>query len=354
MSGESNNDDVQTFAAATLREALAAVRAELGPDALIIAQNQTGAGFEVRAAMELPLRAPPLDEPIVVAEPPRPEELGADVQVHLGAQSERGVSRGTHAHSCYDDVVLEDFPGVVDIDLLRRTILSRLNYMPRRTGELAGTVRFIGGPGVGKTSAVVRVLARWLESGECRDVQVISTDDERLAGTEALRIACQALGVALTECPAAELRTVLAHAGATRLTLIDTPAIQPGTDTAELGLATPQSRESVQDIWVTSATHGAMNVVAQLDAIAGLPLAGTFVSHCDAALDMDPLLNLLYRRRLPVWWLSTGAALPDELAEADAQVLAERFFDLGAEQADERPGAHAPEIYFGAAGHAGV
>ena len=62
----------QTFTADTLREALALVRAEFGPDAMIMGQERVGRRVAVHACLELP--TPPLaarlEEPAPAIAPP--------------------------------------------------------------------------------------------------------------------------------------------------------------------------------------------------------------------------------------------------------------------------------------------
>lgn len=316
-----SQQNVRTFTATSLREALAEIRRELGPDALILGQEQVGHRFAVRACLELPpeppkvasvdtelpaadQRAPVTPASLRIPEPPLREATApAEIETPINGLS----------------AALIDELGGGGPDDFRRALAQRLNYAHKTIADLRGCYRFVGMSGVGKSSTLIKVLVEWVLSNNPRNVIVLSTDKDRLAGTEALQLTCQMLGVAMRECMPEELPAQLKQLSSKALVLIDSAALslrKPATSVA-----------GVQDIWVCSALHGAAQLEAQYEQVRGTRPAGIVVSQLDQSSDNDEISGLLYRWRIPLYWLGTSAQLPDGIEQANESSALQYLFD---------------------------
>jgi flagellar biosynthesis GTPase FlhF len=318
MSTDQQNQ-IHTFTAQSLREALAQVRAELGADALIIGQQQMGSRIAVRACLEVQQEPeqqsarPSIAESVV-------EELVVPESVALTADYDR--QNKTFIDAGYDDSIIADFPGCTELQQLRRSVVNRLNYAHRSIASLRGFYRFVGAAGVGKSATLIKVLVEWVLRNGARDVVVVSSDNEQLAGTEGLQLTCQMLSVPMRECSASELPAVLTQLHSKGLVLVDSPAMELKRPIGAIG--------SLRDIWVCSALHGPANLAAQYAAVQSLRPIGVVPTQLDQVTAADPVANLLYRWRLPLYWLGTGSRLPDGIDQADEDTLFRNLF--GAEQ----------------------
>ncbi|MCR9261282.1 MAG: hypothetical protein NXH95_16290 [Pseudomonadaceae bacterium] len=313
-------EQVHTFRAGSLREALAMVRKALGADALILRQHREGYQVCVDACLELP--ADP--------EPDVQEETGSTTPSQISSVSvESLVPRQSSAQSDpallqqlstlgYADAVIQALPGCKDLSQIRTALTQRLHYAHKPASVLQGVYRFVGVSGVGKSTLIIKLMAQFVRQNACTAVAVISTDRERLAGTEALQLACQTFGVHMQECAPEALQDVLANFKNKTLILVDTPAITPARPLVALA--------GVKDIWVCSALHSVAHLRAQHQQVADLNPAGVAVTQTDLSIEGDALGNLLYELRLPLYWLGTANGLPDGLELADEPAVEQWLF----------------------------
>ncbi len=341
----------QTFTADTLRQALALVRAEFGPDALIIGQERVGARVAVHACLELPAvqlggeRSPskaddnPAGESVSQMRVPANSltaPLGGSASMHAVASSPDKsddnlvVAESTApANTELSEALLELGYGIdiqqelgrcTDVEDFRKTLLGRLNYARKPASMLRGRYRFIGVSGAGKTATIIKILADWVQSNNPADVAVISTDNERLAGTESLQLACQALNVHMRECRAQDLEKELGQLLGRSLVLIDTPALNQRFPTG--------TAAGVQDFWVVNAIHANANLLAQYRVVQDLRPAGLIVAQADQLVASDDLAKLLYEWRLPLLFFGTSPQLPRGLDMATPEEATRIMFGM--------------------------
>ena len=259
---------LRIFRGATLAEAMNAIRAELGPDALILSTRR-GAGFtEITAALERPD-----PEPIC---PPAPTPSAAP---------DRWSWHGAPAAL---------LPG-----LRAGTSLDRLVRFT--TTGFAAPLLLAGPPGAGKTLTAVRLATRLVLAGQTP--MLISTDGERAGATEQLLAFSRLLGLGVV---AAAHPTALARALARRPdgapVLIDTPGID-ARDPEQIGHIAGLAR-------IAGATL-ALVLPAGLDPADAAEIATAF-----AAAGAEPLIitRLDHARRLGGVLAAAAAGLA--LAEA--------------------------------------
>ena len=199
---------VKVFRAATLRSAIALLRDELGPDALLLSSRETTDGVEVTAAVE-----PPDPEPDelqrfeeVPAAPPDPALLGTFVwhnlpPILIDALSPR--ARETLADAC----------------------ARRFTFRSLPDGHHRGDLLVCGPPGAGRTTAIAALSEQHLLAGR---TPMLITSDKRAGAAETLAASTQRLGLTLIVADRPEtLLRALARREADMPVLIDTMPLDP-------------------------------------------------------------------------------------------------------------------------------
>lgn len=214
---------LKTFSAPSLSEAMAALRAELGPDAAIVSTEATGsgAGARVIAAVEESEPEDALLDHLIF--PPRDRPGRAHIHEAIADALDRN---GAPARLAGRLIALARASQATDPVLaLAAAIDERFAFAPLGEGA-ERPIALIGPPGAGKTVTIAKLAARAALAG--RSVGLITTDTARAGGVEQLRAFARAIGV---EATTAEDRPALTAAlGLVRgrdLRLIDTTGLNP-------------------------------------------------------------------------------------------------------------------------------
>lgn len=186
---------LRLFQAAGMAEAMAAVRAELGPDAVILDSRRVRGGVEVTAALD---RAA---EPVAVAPAPLP-----------------GPSLARHNLPAALAARLAGGP-------LADRLAAALRFAPLPAGR-AGPLMLVGPPGAGKTLSCAKLATRAVLGG-ARPL-VASTDGLRAGATEQLAAFTRLLGLPLAVATEPEmLARALARRETGQAALVDCAGCDP-------------------------------------------------------------------------------------------------------------------------------
>lgn len=360
--------EARTFQAREIREALALVRRELGPDAVILDTRRVsgkalgllgGMLFEVTAAAgpaEAPTRSqaasrassapatPP--SPIAALMPerraqrmrgaatPSVREMIEDAPAAaLAAVSTRVAPHAALRRRLLASMVPRDMCeqwlrsvpdelSPVDAEARLRDVLRAQLGAPCGLGSAkARVIAFVGPTGVGKTTTVAKLAAR-ARLVDGKNVALISLDDGRLGGTAAIRAYGRVLDVPVHIVGAQDISAALAEHADAELILIDTAGISPANPTAfnELGRRLERAGEPVfTHLCVAAATR-----VEELERIAHLYRVAApdalLVTKVDEAVAIGSAVALRVRNELPFSFFSTGPAVPDDLHRADPEL----------------------------------
>ena len=182
---------------------------------------------------------------------------------------------------------------------------------------------FLGGTGVGKTTTIAKLA---IQAAFMRKIQVglISLDNVRLGGQDHLAAYARISGLSLV---AAQNRSELAEAlesmGNLDLILIDTPGRNPRDPALPLEL-----RQFFGDLpglehhLVVSATAAEGNLADAFQGFSGMPLASCLVTKVDEGRDIVGVFNQLYKRGVAISYLTTGQRVPEDLELATHRRLA--------------------------------
>jgi flagellar biosynthesis protein FlhF len=393
---------IKHYRAADMRQALRQVREAQGPDAVILSSRRLANGVEVVAAIDFDVEA----EASVAGEPARLESriptaadyaamaqrfqgqeqreisaLPADaneelrtlrrmLETQLATLAWNDLSRRAPvqtellrqltvlgiAHDLAGELVAQ-LPPRMELAESHRLALAllarRIETVGERWIENGGVVAMVGPTGVGKTTLIAKLAARWVLRHGARDLALVSTDCIRIGAQEQIHTLGRLLGVpAYSIDGAADLTELLDRLGERRLVLIDSAGL------SQRDPRLPEELESLSNTSDRLETTLVLSAAAQAGAIEEAlvrfaPARPTTccVTKLDEATSLGGTMSALIRSKLPLAYLSDGQQVPEDLSPARAHQLIARAVDLS-----KKAGAHADEDLlqrrFGAVAHA--
>lgn len=398
---------IKRFFAADIRDAMRQVRAEQGPDAVILSNHTVQGGVEIVAAVEFdenllndltastpsaPVQAPtsnqaraprPRPAPIATlarfgrpkrqhnpqARSPSPSKRQPAakpkimwsqeptlVQMRSELQAVRGLlehqlsglawgemvrqkpqrtrllrlllESGFSSRLCLD--VTQRIPDGLSYPQARRLALGILAHQIPVTADdildQGGVVAVVGSTGVGKTTTVAKIAARFAMRHGARQVALITTDNYRIGAHEQIRTYAKLMDVPLRRAASAEeLHAALRSLSSKRLVLIDTAGMsQRDVRLASQFKMIKSGGAAIKSYLVlaANATLPAMDEIVH--AFAGSGLCGCILSKVDEATSLGAALSTIIQYKLPVAYFSDGQAVPEDLHPARAHSLVSR------------------------------
>jgi flagellar biosynthesis protein FlhF len=186
---------------------------------------------------------------------------------------------------------------------------------------------FLGSTGVGKTTTVAKLAIQAAFVKKTR-VGLISLDNVRLGGQDHLAAYARVSGLPLV---AAQTKDELAEALEKMfnldLILIDTPGRNP----YDPGLPSELRQlfgglKGLENHLVVSATTAEGNIADAFHGFNAMPLMSCIVTKVDESRDIVGVFNQLYKRRVALSYLATGQKVPEDLELANYWRLARFLF----------------------------
>lgn len=189
-------------------------------------------------------------------------------------------------------------------------------------------VALVGATGVGKTTTLAKLALR-AALAESRRVGLISLDQERVGAME--QLSCFARLADLPLYPAGtrqELAEALERLGQCEVIFIDTPGVNPCQPGVSEKLRHQLGGLPI-DCHLLLATPASEAHLAQtLKAFRGLPLASLLLTKVDETTELVGCVNRICQSGLPVSYLTTGPRVPEDLEAATPSRLACLLLDL--------------------------
>lgn len=189
-------------------------------------------------------------------------------------------------------------------------------------------VALVGNAGVGKTTTIAKLAAHY----KCRHdeaVGLISLDDRRLGAAGELQIYADSMAL---PCVAVGHADDLGRAAETlkncRLVLVDCPAVDPD-DTKGVNRLQARLHQlgRITTLLTVSAESREEDLSSTARRFAGLQPAGVVITKTDLTRSYTDMVNFLCRQGMPVYFFSTGARVPMDIARATIEGLTDRFLD---------------------------
>ena len=196
--------------------------------------------------------------------------------------------------------------------------------------EQGGIVSLVGPTGVGKTTTIAKLAARFALRHGRRSVALVTTDSYRIGAHEQLRTYGRILGVPVqvaSDCD--ELANVLHHSKEHKLTLIDTAGVSHRDLRLTEQLATLKVGDiPIKNYLVLSAT-GQRNLQDEvIRSFSRAGLHGCILTKIDEAASLGEVLSVLIQHRLPIAYMSDGQKVPDNLHAARGKSLVKEAVKL--------------------------
>jgi flagellar biosynthesis protein FlhF len=232
-------------------------------------------------------------------------------------------------------------------------LARRIETTDERWLDTGGVVAMVGATGVGKTTLIAKLAARWVLRHGPRDLALVSADSMRIGAQEQIHTLGRLLGVpAYAVDGPTELPSLLDHLSEKRLVLIDTAGLSQRDPrlAAELAVLASAS-ERIETCLVLSAAAQAGAIEEAVERFAAARPASCVLTKLDEATSLGGAISTLIRSRLPAAYVSDGQRVPEDLSAARAHQLIARAVDL-----PRKAGAHADEDLlrrrFGSVAHA--
>jgi flagellar biosynthesis protein FlhF len=371
------------YTAPDMRTALRKVRAEHGPDALILWTRRTAGVVELTVATDpeamanaeiltqarravgadtvaMPTRSasrPAVVPPVGIPPGVLPPAVAGSPAIDSELRSLRHLLETQLAALAWNDLtrrapvkaaLMREFAslgldrelgaalleGVTSDDELERArqqglaaLCDRLKTIDDRWTTQGGVLSLIGSPGSGKSSAMAGIAARWVLRNGPNGAVLVSAGDPRFGAFEQLARLGRLLGIPTYQVEEIEaLPALLARLGEQRLVLVDTGAIGLRSDDRsddagleERNLSILRSAGSIAAILPATLQATAARQLALRYARAGV--TACIATRLDEAASLGGLLSAVITAGLPLAYVTDGTSLPDDLRPARADDL---------------------------------
>ncbi|MEO4048376.1 flagellar biosynthesis protein FlhF [Pseudomonas sp. CAU 1711] len=230
--------------------------------------------------------------------------------------------------------LLERVAKVADAKQAWRLLLAHLAHAIKTPAveplEEGGVIALVGPAGMGKTTTLAKLAARYVLKYGAQSIALVSMDSFRIGAQEQIKTLGRILNVPVTQVePGQSLAQALAPLARKRVVLVDTAGL-PGNDPAlRLQLDSLAARGiKAKSYLVLAATSQAQVLKAAYHSYKRCGLAGCILSKVDEAANLGEVLGLAISQHLPVAYLADGPKIPDDLQVPRSHQLVSRAVSL--------------------------
>jgi len=374
---------IKRFVAPNMRLAMNLVREELGEEAVIMSTRQTDDSVEVTAAVDPDRASSAMPSPIndSMQTPVTPQSTwqqpmnsaqshalsssaGADVGTlfhelkSMRAMLEQQLSgfafQGMQVQSPIKVELLKRLAGLgmgwdlaqalvalvddqaQDVEsewrLLQAELLSKIPVMHDRLLEEGGVVALVGPTGVGKTTTIAKLAARFVLRYGVADCAMVTLDTYKIGAQEQLKIFADLIGVPLyTARTPGEFFRLLEQLSTRKLVLVDTAGLSQRDARLQEYLADSLEDDSgqIQTLLVVSAATQLSVLREIISAFGRMHPKACILTKLDEATSLGPALTLLAENRLALAYSTNGQRVPEDLMPITTRDLLDQALVMG-------------------------
>jgi flagellar biosynthesis protein FlhF len=200
--------------------------------------------------------------------------------------------------------------------------------------EEGGVIALVGPAGMGKTTTLAKLAARYVLKYGAQHIALVSLDSYRIGAQEQLKTLGRILNVPVTLVdPGQSLTQAMAPLARKRVVLIDTAGLPANDPALRMQLETLASRGvNAKNYLVMAATSQSQVLKAAYHSYKRCGLSGCILTKADEATSLGEVLGLAISQRLPVAYLTDGPRIPDDLQIPRSHQLVSRAVGLQATQ----------------------
>nr|WP_298112938.1 flagellar biosynthesis protein FlhF [uncultured Pseudomonas sp.] len=200
--------------------------------------------------------------------------------------------------------------------------------------EEGGVIALVGPAGMGKTTTLAKLAARYVLKYGAQNIALVSMDSYRIGAQEQLKTLGRILNVSVTQVdPSQSLTQALAPLARKRVVLLDTAGL-PGNDPAlRMQLESLAGRGvKSKNYLVLAATSQSQVLKAAYHSYKQCGLSGCILTKLDEATSLGEVLSLAIGQRLPVAYVADGPRIPDDVQVPRSHQLVSRAVGLQTEE----------------------
>jgi len=195
--------------------------------------------------------------------------------------------------------------------------------------DAGGVIALIGPTGVGKTTTLAKLAARYARAHSARDVALVTTDVYRIGAREQLYTYGRLLGMPVIEAADEQaLGEALTRLTDYRLVLIDTAGLSQRDRALGDQLAWLAKYPSIASYLVMPANAQTRDLDEVVHRFGIASPQGAILTKLDETGRLGGALSLTIRRKLPIAYVTDGQRVPEDLQRAEPHRLALRTTEL--------------------------
>ncbi|MEX5683551.1 MULTISPECIES: flagellar biosynthesis protein FlhF [Pseudomonas] len=181
--------------------------------------------------------------------------------------------------------------------------------------EEGGVIAMVGPAGMGKTTTLAKLAARYVLKYGAQHIALVSMDSYRIGAQEQLKTLGRILNVPVTHVdPGQSLVQALDPLLRKRVVLIDTAGLQASDPALRMQLESLAVRGIKSKNYLVLATTSQKQVLtAAYHSYKRCGLAGCILTKLDETASLGEVLSLAISHDLPVAYLTDGPRIPDDL-----------------------------------------
>jgi len=377
---------IKRFFAKDISGAIRSVREQLGSDAVILSNKEVSGGIELVAAIDYDealidasndvtsttatTSATQTEEPVSNAvirpkvewsQEPTLVEMRRELESLRGMMEDRltGLAWGEQARRHPERTNLErelmslglaqglchelasEQPEQDDFSVMWRSTMGRLAHqLPVCASDIldeGGMIALLGPTGVGKTTTIAKLAARFALRHGKQNVALVTTDSYRIGAHEQLRIYGRIIDVPVFIAnDSKELKEVLTSLQSKRLVLIDTAGMsQRDVRLSEQFSVIHDGSPLIRSFLVLSATTQMTALDETIKVFDAAEPEACIITKTDEATSLGPVLSVIAKHQLPIAYVADGQRVPEDIRIARTGNLVKQAEQLKIKRDDE-------------------